>query len=266
MPTGSRIRTDNVFGTVTDNPLTAGAVTLNSAGLVNLAAVASNHAVIVLDPLRTAGAPEIVIVTAHTAAASSATITRGAYGTTARSHAAGVLWIHAPTTEDTIRIVTSGTRPSDPYMGQMVFESDTKKFVGYGGTDWAQRDAGGQLGYAQVVANQATITAEVDITGLSVTVTVGTGRRVKITGSLYWTNTGTAGTDLTKIYEDGVQINERAIPANTAAHGVECVVVKTPTAGSRTYKVRGQATAGTGTSNASATFPAFIVVEDIGAA
>lgn len=130
MPTGSRIRTDNVFGTVTDNPLTAGALTLNSAGLVNLAAVASNHAVIVLDPLRAAGAPEIVIVTAHTAAASSATITRGAYGTTARSHAAGVLWVHAPTTEDTIRIVTSGTRPSDPYRGQLVFETDTNSYVG----------------------------------------------------------------------------------------------------------------------------------------
>lgn len=163
MPTGSRIRTDNVFGTVTDNPLTAGALTLNSAGLVNLAAVASNHAVIVLDPLRAAGAPEIVIVTAHTAAASSATITRGAYGTTARSHAAGVLWVHAPTTEDTIRIVTSGTRPSDPYRGQLVFETDTNSYVGRDTSDAWQTavQMGAWTAFTPTLTQSATVTKTV---------------------------------------------------------------------------------------------------------
>ncbi|HKZ19275.1 MAG TPA: hypothetical protein VJQ57_04125, partial [Acidimicrobiia bacterium] len=93
MPSGPRIRTDNVFGTTTDNPLTAGATTMNSAGLANLAAVSSAHAIIVLDPLRADGAPEIVVVTAHTGSATSATITRGAYGTSAREHASGTLWV-----------------------------------------------------------------------------------------------------------------------------------------------------------------------------
>jgi len=136
MPAGSRIRTDNVSGTVTDNPLTIAATTLNSAGLANLAAVSSAHAVIVLDPLRTAGAPEIVIVTAHTGAATSATITRGAYGTAARQHAQGTLWVHAPTIEDTIRIVTSAARPSDPYEGQVIFETDTDVLSAYNGSAW----------------------------------------------------------------------------------------------------------------------------------
>lgn len=97
----ARLRSNNVFGTTTDAPLTAGATTVNSAGLANLAAVTgSNTAVITLDPNRVNGAPEIVIVTAHTGSATSATITRGAEGTSAREHPAGTFWVHAPTTTD----------------------------------------------------------------------------------------------------------------------------------------------------------------------
>lgn len=133
---GSRIRENNVRGTTTDNPLTNSATTVNSAGLANLPAVSGNHAVLVLDPLRAAGAPEIVIVTAHTASATSATITRGAYGTTARQHASGTLWVHAPTIDDVIRIVTSSTRPADQYKGQLIHETDTDYYMGHNGTAW----------------------------------------------------------------------------------------------------------------------------------
>lgn len=136
MPSGPRIRTNNVFGTVSDNPLTNVATTLNSNGLANLDAVSSAHAVLVLDPLRTAGAPEIVIVTAHTGSATSAPITRGAYGTSARQHAQGTLWVHAPTIDDVIRIVTSSTRPSDPYEGQHIYETDTNRDAVYDGAAW----------------------------------------------------------------------------------------------------------------------------------
>lgn len=135
---GSRIRDNNVFGTTTNNPLTNVGTTLNSAGLANLSAVSSNHAVLVLDPLRSAGAPEIVIVTAHTGAATSATITRGAYGTAARQHASGTLWVLAPTADDLIRICTSGTRPSDQYEGQVVYETDTDSLKVHNGTAWEQ--------------------------------------------------------------------------------------------------------------------------------
>lgn len=130
MPANPRVRNNNVQGTTTDAPLTNVATTINSAGLANLEAIATEHAVIILDPFRVAGAPEIVIVTAHTGAATSATITRGAYGTSARQHALGTLWVHAALTEDFIAIVTSGTRPSDPYRGQFIFETDTDKLVG----------------------------------------------------------------------------------------------------------------------------------------
>lgn len=136
MPSGPRVRDNNCFGTVSDNPLSSGAVTLNSAGLANMSVVSSAHAIIVLDPLRSAGAPEIVTVTAHSSSATSATITRGQFGTMARAHAQGVLWVHAPTIDDVIRICTAATRPSDPYEGQPIFETDTDSLKLHDGSAW----------------------------------------------------------------------------------------------------------------------------------
>lgn len=141
MPAGPRIRGNNSFGVTTDNPLTAGATTFNSAALNTLPVVSSAHAVVVLDPKRVNGEPEIVVVTSHTALATVATITRGAYGTVARSHPFGTAWAHVPVDEDYIEILTSVTRPSDPYNGQMIFETDTNKFVARYLTNTAWQDA-----------------------------------------------------------------------------------------------------------------------------
>lgn len=136
MPSGPRIRANNSFGVTTDNPLTAGATSFNSAGLATLPVVSSAHAVIVLDPKRVNGAPEIVVVTAHSSLATVATITRGQYGTAARSHPAGTAWAHVPVDEDYIEVLTSGTRPSNPYEGQLIYETDTDVLRGYNGTAW----------------------------------------------------------------------------------------------------------------------------------
>lgn len=109
----TRVRTDNVFGTITDNPLTAGATTMNSAGLANLAAVSSAEAFIILDPNRVAGAPEIVVVTAHTASATSATIQRGQFGTTARQHNLNTAWVHGPIAANATTYVTAADDQGD---------------------------------------------------------------------------------------------------------------------------------------------------------
>lgn len=109
----TRIRTDNVFGTTTDNPLTAAATTMNSAGLANLAAVSSAEAIIILDPNRLTGAPEIVVVTAHTGSATSATIVRGQFGTTARQHASGTEWVHGPIASNATSFVTAADDQGD---------------------------------------------------------------------------------------------------------------------------------------------------------
>lgn len=160
MPTGTRIRDNNVYGLTTDNPLTAGAVTFNSIGLANMSAVVANHAVVTLDPLREFGEPEIVVVTTHTAAATVATITRGQYGTVARSHPQNTTWVMAPLDEDFIEILTSSTRPTDPYRGQMIFETDTDKFVARNAANatWQSIAALGQWDtYAPVVTQLGTV-------------------------------------------------------------------------------------------------------------
>ena len=137
MPTGQRIRGNNAFGTITDNPLTLGATTVNSAGLVNLPPVAfGSHAVITLDPLRQHGDPEIVIVTVHTISSTVATITRGAYGTVARAHPTGTAWAHAPITEDVTVITSAALRPTNPYEGQTIYENDTNRYALYDGVGW----------------------------------------------------------------------------------------------------------------------------------
>lgn len=270
---GSRIRKNGVFGTTTDNPLTAGAATFNSAALADLPVVTGNHAIITLDPLKQFGNPEIVMVTAHTAAATVATITRGMFGTVARSHPVNTLWVHAAAQDDFIEIFTSSTRPADQYEGQFGYETDTNKLVGFGGVDWAYRDAGGQLtnGYAQAVANQGTFTAATDITGLSVTVTIPTARRINIVGSLSLSTSVAGDTAFMLIQQDGATIQSGIVhlPATGGSPGVlERSLVLSPSAGSHTYKIQAGRNSGTGviTSNASANTPAFILVEDIGAA
>lgn len=91
------VRNDGIGGYVSDNPLTNVATTLTADGLAALEAIdATEFAWIILDPYGEAGAPEHVKVTAHTAAATTATILRAQNGTTARQHNAGTKWIHGP--------------------------------------------------------------------------------------------------------------------------------------------------------------------------
>lgn len=129
MPNGPRIRANNVYGVITDDPLTPAAGTFNSDSLPLLPVVISAHAIVVLDPKRVHGDPEIVVVTAHTVSSTVATITRGQYGTSTRQHPFGTAWAHVPVDEDWTEIFIGSARPFDPYRGQMIFDYDTNKFV-----------------------------------------------------------------------------------------------------------------------------------------
>lgn len=92
------IRSAFVSGTILNNPLAVGDTAFSSAGLSSLAAVATpDIAKLILDPAGSAGVPEVVYITAHTAAATTATITRGAEGSTARQHSSGIPWVNGPT-------------------------------------------------------------------------------------------------------------------------------------------------------------------------
>jgi hypothetical protein len=127
----------------------------------------------------------------------------------------------------------------------------------------------GVLGYAQVTASQGTYTALTDLTGLAVTVTVGSGRRIRITG---WAGQGSStatDTMLLAIVEDATAIENAHVsaPGTTGGHfGSVVSVVRQPTAGVHTYKLQGQRLTGAGniTMEASATVPAWIMVEDVG--
>lgn len=190
MPTGPRIRANNVYGVTLDNPLTAGSSTFNSVSLPLLPAVVSAHAVIVFDPKRVHGDPEIVVVTAHTAGSTVATVLRGQYDTSPREHPQGTAWAHVPVDEDWTEILTSTTRPLDPYRGQMIFEYDTDKFVGRSIADtWVDAvPLGAWLAWTPAITQGVAVTSTVQHAKFTKF-----GRTVHAQARLSVTSAGTAG-------------------------------------------------------------------------
>lgn len=88
-------------GTITDDPLTSGATTINSSAFANLPTITDPDSCwLVLDPDAVDGAPEIVKVTAHTSSSTSVTVTRGEQSTAVREHASLTEWREAVTKAD----------------------------------------------------------------------------------------------------------------------------------------------------------------------
>lgn len=86
-------------GVVDNTPLLVGGTTLNSTGLASMPAVVAPDVMwLALDPSGSAGTPELVQVTAHTALATSCTIVRGQQtslgGGAARQHLQNTVWAH----------------------------------------------------------------------------------------------------------------------------------------------------------------------------
>jgi hypothetical protein len=128
--------------------------------------------------------------------------------------------------------------------------------------------AGGWIGYAVSTSVQGSIGATLsDVTGLAVAVTVGTSRRLKITGYIPVAQITASGQITSVIMEGAVQLG--GVQRNVAATGVDLMlstVVVTPGAGSHTYKLQLATTSGSVSSNCSTTNPGFLLVEDIGPA
>lgn len=120
--------------------------------------------------------------------------------------------------------------------------------------------------YAPVVANQTGITTVVDGTGLTVTITAGTGRRLLITAQVQMLSTVSGDIIQVQILEDATVIQIAQLVASTTGQNMTPMAVRTPTAGAHTYKVQFLRAGGTGSlsSIAGATDPAFILVQDIG--
>jgi hypothetical protein len=126
---------------------------------------------------------------------------------------------------------------------------------------------GQTLGYAEVNTNQGSITTEVDLTGLFVTVTVPAGRRIRITAQGPFISTVDQDEIRLNVKEGSTVLNIAQLMVSGASKGgtAICEAVISPSAGTHTYKLSALRQSGSGsiTSAASATFPAFIHVEDV---
>lgn len=131
----------------------------------------------------------------------------------------------------------------------------------------------GRLNDAQATADQGTFTAETDLTGLSVAVTISAAfatanRKIKITGHCAISSSVASDAANFRIKEGAtiLQDIEQTLPTTaTRRLQFDAVAIIQPTAGVHTYKLSALRAAGTGnlTMKAAATAPAFIIVEAI---
>jgi hypothetical protein len=127
--------------------------------------------------------------------------------------------------------------------------------------------SGGASWYAQVTANQGTFVAQTDLTSLTVTVTPLAGRRIRVTGWVAaFTSSVTGDTAALFIMEGATQLAQANTDCPVGGGFAQAVAILTPTAVAHTYKLAASRSNGTGnvTMNAAVTYPAFILVEDIG--
>lgn len=131
----------------------------------------------------------------------------------------------------------------------------------------------GWVGYLPRTADQTGITAEVDLSGVTVTVTLNASRRIRVTGwSSGMTATNVDTVSQLSIYADGAQVAYGRSPTAFASLSynapVHVVAVLTPSAGAHTYKLRVARLVGSGTVTVAADTDraTFILVEDIGPA
>lgn len=123
------------------------------------------------------------------------------------------------------------------------------------------------LGYRQILSS-ASFTTNATITGLVVPVIVPTGRKIKVSvfGSSFGT---TAAANMASSIYDGATTGGTVVGGMssfvTTANGFPSALVigtvVTPSSASKTYSVAASASAGTGQISASATVPAYIMVE-----
>lgn len=131
----------------------------------------------------------------------------------------------------------------------------------------------GRLGSAIATASQGSITTAVDLTNLSVAVTIssafaGASRRIKISALAPFSSTAASDTVRLFINEGATVLQQADIlmspTTGRTTTGVAFVEI-TPTSGSHTYKLQASRVAGSGTvtMNALTTAPATILVEAI---
>lgn len=132
---------------------------------------------------------------------------------------------------------------------------------------------GGWIGLTQKTTSMTgTFAGEADVTGLSITVTVNSSRRLKITGYCQGWFSDTAGDRVEmKVYRGAtvlVSTRSRVQSANSTESNIVSIATDTPASGNQTYKVTLIRSLGTGTITfaGSTGDPSWIMVEDLGPA
>ncbi|HEX5525172.1 MAG TPA: hypothetical protein VFX53_17135 [Pedococcus sp.] len=96
---------------------------------------------------------EIVWVSAHTAAATTCTVTRGKEGTSARAWGTGTLWVTAPTLRDgVLPVATRASLPTDWHVGLRCYVIDEQLVLERTLTAWIESMAGPLVELRQTVA------------------------------------------------------------------------------------------------------------------
>lgn len=168
------------------------------------------------------------------------------------------------------QIVTSGTRPTGSLRptGAVIYETDTGRWLFWTGSDWAALSSS-TVGYTAKTTQQTGITTVVDITGLSVTFTAIAGRRYRV--SLRALAFSSSAGDVAQVQlRDGggtvLQLAQIPLPVANFGFIAHCDYVTNSWSGSVTVKAAALRNSGSGTITfeAGATYPAYILVEDIG--
>lgn len=128
----------------------------------------------------------------------------------------------------------------------------------------------GEIAYAQVTADQGSITTEADLTSLTITTpSIPSSRKLLILGTIGAYSTVASDDVQLQLYKDGSLVQARtSAPLSNAVRFAQVDVLfrDTPAAGAHTYKLTLQRRSGTGTitMHASANAPAFIMAIDQG--
>ena len=266
-------------GTLTADP-GAGGATLTSAELASMAVVASPDCFFVtLDPDGVNGAPEVVKITTHSSAATTAAMTRAQQGTVARAHPVGTVWRHTLTASDmTNRLpefkATSSTRPTGTDIGQGVrlHETDTNEDLVYYATpaQW-RRPWTMPWGY---IANSNTTTPTVSgtlgvpLTVASVTWTAVANRRYRVAYHAVRVLAGATGDTVVTVFTNAADVAQSNASVTLFANNDSMSLVGwctiTPAAGSYTMKLRSASVGANAVTWQNSNYETRMLVEDIG--
>lgn len=174
---------------------------------------------------------------------------------------------------DTVVHCTSATRPTSPIDDQLIFETDTNKFLRWSTADnlWLTVVRKYAPDVVEVVANSAAFSA---LTTLATSNTIACDGVTAFDIMAQWSGgTCSIATDvfLFQLFEDGTQIAEiRRYAQSTAAGATDGGQVfkkkRVPSAGNHVYTLKAVRSSGTGTYTnlATASAPTFIEVKEAG--